>query len=148
MKQVCVESDVIITTAQVFGRPAPVIVTSEMVEAMHPGSVIIDLAIESGGNVQGAVFGKIVEKNGVRILGFPNLPGRVPVHASQVYSTNLVNFLEEFWDRDQRRVVLGMEDEIIRNSLLTHGGEICHPKFKELWSRRANLCEQREPMAA
>ncbi len=144
MKQVCAESDVVITTAQVFGRKAPLIVTAEMVEAMRPGSVIVDLAIESGGNVEGAVLGKMVERNGVKILGFPNLPGRVPTHASQVYSTNLVNFVEEFWDRDERRLALRLEDELIRNSLLTHGGEICHPKFKNIPLRGGNSCQRLE----
>jgi len=148
MKQVCAESDVVITTAQVFGRKAPVIVTADMVEAMKPGSVIVDLAIESGGNVEGAVLGKVVERNGVKIIGFPNLPGRVPIHSSQVYSTNLVNFLEEFWDRDEKRFVLRLEDEIIRGSLLTHAGEICHPEFKELSAREINSCKHLETVTA
>src|SRR6185503_6108780 len=114
MKKVCAESDVVITTALVFGRKAPVIVTAEMVSAMKPGSVIVDLAIESGGNVEGAEFGKVAERNGVKIVGLGNLPGQVPVHASQVYSTNLANFIEEFWDKGEKRFVLKLEDEIVQ----------------------------------
>ena len=130
MRKVCVESDVVITTALVFGRKAPVIVTADMVSAMKPGSVIVDLAIESGGNVEGGVLGEVVERNGVKIVGATNLPGRVAVHASQVYSTNLTNFIEEFWDKGQKRFVLRMEDEIIQGCLVTHGGEICNPRLK------------------
>jgi hypothetical protein len=83
-------------------------------------------------------------RDGVKILGFPNLPGRVPVHASQIYSTNLVNFLEEFWDRNERRFVLRLEDEIIRSSLLTHAGEICHPMFNQNSQREVQLCKNPE----
>src|SRR5439155_5536799 len=120
MKQVCAESDVVITTAQVFGRKAPVIITADMVNAMKPGSVLIDLAVESGGNVEGSRPGEIVQHNGVKILGHMNLPGRVPVHASQAYSTNLTNFIQEFWDKQSKRFVLRTADEIIQSSLLTH----------------------------
>ena len=130
MKKICAESDVVITTAQVFGRKAPVIVTADMVSAMRPGSVIVDLAVESGGNVEGSIPGETTRRNGVKILGHLNLPGRVPVHASQAYSTNLTNFLEEFWDKESKRFVLRLDDEIIQASLLTHGGQICHPKLK------------------
>ena len=130
LKKVCAESDVVITTAQVFGRKAPMIVTGEMVGAMRQGSVIVDLAIENGGNVEGAVLGQVVERNGVKIIGFPNLAGRVPVHASQVYSTNLVNFIEEFWDKPARQFVLQLEDEIIKGCLVTHAGQICNPRLK------------------
>jgi len=130
MKKVCAESDVIITTAQVFGRKAPVIITAEMVSAMRRGSLIVDLAIESGGNVEGGVLGEVIERNGIKIVGLPNLPGRVAVHASQVYSTNLTNFLEEFWDKPTKKFVLKLEDEIIQGSLVTHAGESCNPKLK------------------
>ena len=130
MKKVCAESDVVITTAQVFGRKAPVLLTADIVRAMKRGSVIVDLAVESGGNVEGAVLGEIVERNGVKIIGLANLPGRVPVHASQVYSTNLANFVEEFWDKKARQFVLQLEDEIIKGCLVTHAGEICNPKLK------------------
>ena len=95
LKRICAQADVLITTAQVFGRKAPVLVTAEMIAAMKAGSVVVDLAIESGGNVEGAVIDQAVERAGVKILGYSNLAGRVPAHASQVYSTNLTNLVEE-----------------------------------------------------
>ena len=97
MKKVCGDSDVVITAAQVFGRRAPILVTAEMLNAMKPGSVVVDLAIENGGNVEGAILDKVADHNGVKIVGIANLPGRVPLHASQVYSANLENLVEEFW---------------------------------------------------
>ncbi len=131
MKKFCADSDVVITTAQVFGRQAPVIVTADMLATMKSGSVVVDLAIESGGNVEGAVLGEVTNRNGVKIVGLANLPGRVPVHASQVYSTNLTNFVEEFWNKEMKRFVLNLDDEIIKSCLVTHAGEICNPKLKE-----------------
>ena len=130
LKKVCADSDVVITTAQVFGRKAPIIVTQEMVGAMKPGSVVVDCAIESGGNVEGAPANAITDGNGVTLIALANLPGRVPVHASQVFSGNLTALVEEFWDKDSRRFVLKLEDEIIRGCLITHAGEICDPDLK------------------
>src|SRR6185369_1792006 len=98
MAKVCGQSDVVITTAQLFGRKAPIVITKDMVSQMKPGSIIVDMAVESGGNVEGSQLDKEVEVNGVRILGLSNLPGRVAVHASQMYSSNLVNLLETYWD--------------------------------------------------
>jgi NAD(P) transhydrogenase subunit alpha len=86
MKKTCGDSDVVITTAQVFGRKAPVLVTAEMLNAMKPGSVVVDMAVETGGNVEGVVYDKVTDRNGVKIVGIANLPGRVPLHASQVYA--------------------------------------------------------------
>ena len=129
MKQYCAQSDVVITTAQIFGRKAPVIVTKEMVEAMKPGSVIVDLAVETGGNVEGAVAGKIVDKKGVKIIGMKNMPGRVALNASQMYSNNLFNLLEEFWNKETKRFDLKLDDDIIKSCLITHGGKIVHPTF-------------------
>lgn len=129
IKQFCVNSDIVITTAQVFGRKAPVIVTKDIVSAMKPGSIIVDLAIDTGGNVEGAVADKIIEKNGVKIIGIRNMPGRVALHASQMYSNNLINLLEEFWNSEKKQFELKIEDEIISQSLITHEGKIVHPKF-------------------
>lgn len=129
MKQYCSQADVVITTAQVFGRKAPVIVTKDMIDAMKPGSVVVDLAIETGGNVEGAKAGRTVETNGVKIIGIANVPGRVAMNASQMYSNNLTNFIEEFWDKEKKRLFLNLEDEIIKSSLLTHDGAIVHPTF-------------------
>src|SRR5690606_24164840 len=96
MAKVCAQSDIIITTAKLFGRKAPVIVTQEMVAGMRPGSIIVDLAAESGGNVEGVLVDQVVDVNGVRLVGTTNLEGRVPVHASQMYSANLGNLVDEF----------------------------------------------------
>ncbi len=129
MKQYCAQADVVITTAQVFGRKAPVIVTKEMVAAMRPGSVIVDLAIDTGGNVEGAVAGKSVVKNGVTIVGMTNMPSRVAQNASLMYSNNLFNFLDEFWNTEKKMFELRTDDEIIKSCLITHGGTIVHPAF-------------------
>ena len=132
MAKVCAQSDVVITTAQLFGRPAPRIVTREMVEAMKPGSVIVDLAVETGGNVEGSVLDQEVEVGGVKIVGLGNLPGRVCANASQMYSSNLGALIEHFWDDDKKEMVLDLEDEIIRGCLITHQGEIVHKQIRDI----------------
>jgi len=132
MAKVCAQSDVVITTAQLFGRPAPRIVTREMVEAMKPGSVIVDLAVETGGNVEGSVLDQEVEVGGVKIVGLGNLPGRVCANASQMYSSNLGALIEHFWDDDKKEMVLDLEDEIIRGCLITHQGEIVHEQIRDI----------------
>jgi H+-translocating NAD(P) transhydrogenase subunit alpha len=124
MKKLCASADVVISTAQVFGKRAPLIITADMVACMKKGSVIIDLPIESGGNVEGSVPDRIVEKNGVKIVGFGNLAGRVPVPASKLYSTNLQSLIEAFWDNESNNFVLNTEDEIIRSCLITHKGQV------------------------
>ncbi|MBK8554908.1 MAG: Re/Si-specific NAD(P)(+) transhydrogenase subunit alpha [Lewinellaceae bacterium] len=124
MAKQCAISDVVITTAQVFGRKAPIIITKEMVAGMKPGSLLIDLAVETGGNVEGAELGKIVDINGVRIIGLENLPGQVAVHASQMYSANLYNFIDEFWDKENKVFKIDPEDDIQQSCMLTHGGKI------------------------
>lgn len=129
MKQYCAQADIVITTAQVFGRKAPVIVTKEMIDAMKPGSVVVDLAIETGGNVEGAVLGKIIDKNGVKVIGVANMPARVAMNASQMYANNLTNFLDEFWNKEKKEFELKLEDDIIKGCLITHGGVIVHPSF-------------------
>lgn len=130
LKKVCADSDAVVSTAQVFGRKAPVIVTSEMLAAMRKGSVVVDLAIESGGNVEGAPFNQIADRDGVTIIALANLPGRVPVNASQVLSGNLLGLVEEFWDKEGKKFVLKLDDEIIKGCLITHQGDICHPDIK------------------
>ncbi len=124
MAKVCASADIVITTAQLFGRPAPLIVTAEMVSGMQPGSVIVDLAVESGGNVAGSRVGQEVDASGVRIIGLANLPGEVAVNASQMFSSNLYNLVEEFWNNDENRFVLNFEDEIIKGCVITHEGKI------------------------
>ena len=129
-KAVIAESDIVITTAQVFGRKAPVLVTSDMVEAMQPGSVIVDMAAETGGNVEGSVAGEEVTVNGVAIIGQGNWPNFVCQDASQMYSANLFNMLNEYWDKDNKSFVLDRENDIIQGCLITHGGAIVNETIK------------------
>jgi len=124
MAKVCASSDVVITTAQLFGRPAPQIVTEEMVRGMQKGSVLVDLAVESGGNVAGSQVDQEVDVGGVCIIGLGNLPGRVAVNASQMFSSNLYNLVEEFWNTEEKRFDLNFEDDIIKGCVITHQGEI------------------------
>ena len=125
MAKVCAQSDVIITTAQLFGRKAPVLLNKDMIAQMKPGTIVIDMAVESGGNVEGSkVNEEVTTANGVRIIGLGNLPGKVAVHASQMYSANLHNFIEEYWDKDAKTFKLNTEDEIIKGALVTHQGKI------------------------
>ncbi len=124
MAKVCQASDIVITTAQLFGRPAPLIVTEDMVRGMQPGSVIVDLAVESGGNVAGSEVGREVDVNGVCIIGLANLPGRVAINASQMFSSNLYNLVDEFWNTEEKKFVLEFDDEIIKGCVITHEGQI------------------------
>ena len=127
----CSNSDIVITTAQVFGRKAPVIMTQDMIVGMTPGSIVIDMAVETGGNVEGSRLDEEVEVKGVRLIGLGNLPGRVAYNASQMYSNNLFNFVEHFWNKKDSRFELRREDEIIQGCLVTHGGEVVHPSIRE-----------------
>lgn len=132
MAKVCAESDVVITTAKLFGRPAPTLLTEDMVAGMQPGSIIVDLAAETGGNVAGTKADEeVITANGVRIIGIGKLENHVPAHASQVYASNLYNFVEHFWDKEAQTLALDGEDEIVQGSLLTSGGEIIHERFKD-----------------
>ena len=124
MKKVIAQSDVVITTAQVFGRPAPRIVSRDMVEAMHPGSVVVDMAVESGGNVEGSVEGEVVDIGGVRVIGRGNLPSEVSRNASEMYSANLAHFLDEFWDAEAGALELDPTDDIVRGCVLTRAGKV------------------------
>ena len=131
-KAAIAESDIVITTAQVFGRKAPVLVTTDMVEAMQPGSVIVDMAAETGGNVEGSVAGQEVVVNGVTIIGQGNWPNFVSRDASQMYSSNLLNMVSEYWDEENKSLVLDRENEIIQGCLITHGGAIVNETIKNL----------------
>ena len=126
------ESDVVITTAQVFGRKPPVLVTRAMVAGMRPGSVIVDMAAETGGNVEGSVAGRTVVENGVTIIGDGNWANHVARDASQMYSSNLHNLIEEFWHKDEKRMVLDFEDDIIQGCVITHDGAIVNQTIKNL----------------
>jgi NAD(P) transhydrogenase subunit alpha len=132
MAKNCAQSDVVITTAQIFGKKAPIIITNQMVKEMKPGSLIVDLAVESGGNVEGSILGEEVEVNGVKIIGLENLPGYVAVHASQMYSSNLGSLIGAFWDDENKIFKLDLEDEIIRGCLVTHQGNIFSETVKNI----------------
>ncbi len=130
----CAESDVVITAAQVFGRQAPVIVTTAMVERMKPGSVVVDMSVETGGNVECTRLGEEIEVNGVKVVGLANLPGRVPRTASQMYSNNLGNLVEHFWDKEAKTFPIDPENPLLKGCLITHGGEIVHEAIRSLHS--------------
>ena len=131
-KKVIAYSDVVITTAQLFGRAAPRVVSRDMVEAMQPGSVIVDMAVESGGNVEGSRLNEIVDVNGVKIVGLGNLPSEVPRNASDMYSSNLFNLLDEFWDAKEKTLDLDPEDDIIKACVVTRDGVIVNETIKNL----------------
>ncbi len=130
MAKVCSVSDIVITTAQLFGRKAPVIITKEMVTGMKPGSILIDLAVESGGNIEGSVPGKDVNQNGVTIIGVINMPGKAALDASEMLASNFVNFIEHSWNKELKALQLNLEDEIIKGCLITHNGSIVHSAIK------------------
>ncbi|MBC8317624.1 MAG: NAD(P) transhydrogenase subunit alpha [Desulfobulbaceae bacterium] len=132
MAKHCSLADVVITTAQLFGRKAPVIVTADMVKQMRPGSVIVDMAVESGGNVEGSELDKVADVNGVSIIGLGNLPGEVAIHASQMYSANITNYVMHFWDKEEKVFNLDLEDEIIKGCLMTHNGQIFSETYKSI----------------
>jgi NAD(P) transhydrogenase subunit alpha len=131
MAEHCVPSDIVICAAQVFGRKAPRILTTEMVKSMAPGSVVVDLSVESGGNVECSVADEEVEVQGVKVVGIANMPRRVARTASEMYSSNLGNFIEHFWDKKAGVFGLNLENDLIKGCLLTHGGAIVHPQFKQ-----------------
>ncbi len=129
IKKYCIQSDVVITTAQIFGKRAPFIVTKEIIKEMKPGSIIIDLAVETGGNVEGIEPDTVTEVNGVLLVGLTNFQGRVAYNASQMYSQNIYNLIDEFWNQETKSLELRLNDEILRSAVVTHGGSIVHPKF-------------------
>jgi len=131
-KQVISQSDVVITTAQLFGRKAPVVVTRDMVASMKPGSVIVDMAVESGGNVEGSEIDAVVDVNGVKIVGLGNLPSETATNASDMYSSNLFNLITEFWDQEEKKLDLDPEDDIVKACVITRDGAIVNETIKNL----------------
>ena len=135
MAKQCEMSDVVITTAQVFGRKAPTIITADMVARMKPGTIVVDLAVETGGNVEGVELDKEVDKDGVTLVGLGNMPGRVATHSSQMFSANLTNFLEHFWNDEAKAFELKRDDEIIQGCLVTYENEIVNAMLKERYAQ-------------
>ena len=135
MLKVVAASDVVITTALIPGKRAPILVTTEMVEAMAPGSVVIDLAAERGGNCELTKPDEVVTHHGVTILGPSNPPALVPYHASQMYSKNITTVLAHLLGKDgaaQPSLPINVDDEITRETLLTRGGDVVHPRVRAL----------------
>lgn len=130
--KVCAQSDVVITTAKVFGRKPPVLIKKDVVAQMQNGSVIVDLAAETGGNVEGITPGEeTVTENGVKLIGLANFEGRVARNASQVLAANFANMLEYFWDKEENVIRIDLEDEIQNGCVITHGGSVVNQRFKE-----------------
>jgi NAD(P) transhydrogenase subunit alpha len=126
-------ADIVITAAQVFGRKAPVVITTEMIKRMRPGSVVVDTAVESGGNVECSEYDKEVELNGVKILGYANLPGRVAANASEMYSNNLGAFVEHFWNKEIKAFGLDLGNDLLKGCVITHAGEICNETIRKAY---------------
>ena len=133
-KKVIAQSDVVITTAQLFGRKAPVIVGRDMVEGMKPGSVVVDMAVETGGNVEGSVLDQVTDINGVKVIGQGNLPSEVARNASEMYSNNLFNLLDEFWDAEEKVLNLDPEDEIVEACVITRDGAVVNETIKNIYN--------------
>jgi H+-translocating NAD(P) transhydrogenase subunit alpha len=123
------KQDIVVTTALIPGRPAPRPISAEMVASMRPGSVIVDLAVERGGNVEGAKPGELAEVNGVKIVGYSN-PGRLAASASSLYARNLYAFLEILVDKKTKALAVNWDDDIVKATALTRDGAIVHPNFK------------------
>jgi H+-translocating NAD(P) transhydrogenase subunit alpha len=133
MQQRCIAADVVITTAKLFGRKAPLLIPRASIEAMRPGSVIVDLAVDTGGNAELSRPGETVNHQGVQIIGLQNFPGQVAKHASQMYSNNLVNLLLEFWKDGDPGPVFDPADEIVQGALITRGGAVVHPGIRKIY---------------
>src|SRR3954470_14223756 len=124
------KQDIIITTALIPGRPAPRLVTSEMVRSMKPGSVLVDLAVERGGNVEGARPGEVADVGGIKIVGFTNVAGRVAASASSLYARNLFSFIETLIDKTTKSLAVKWDDELVKSTALTRDGAVIHPNFQ------------------
>src|SRR5271169_4698464 len=124
------KQDIVITTALIPGRPAPKLVSAAMVKSMKPGSVLVDLAVERGGNVEGARAGEVVDADGVKIVGYTNVAGRVAASASSLYARNLFSFIETMVDKSSKALAVNWDDELVKATLLTKDGAVIHPNFQ------------------
>lgn len=124
------KQDIIITTALIPGRPAPKLVSAEMVKSMKPGSVLVDLAVERGGNVEGAKANEVTDIGGVKIVGYTNLAGRVAASASSLYARNLLSFIETLFDKATKSLAVKWDDELVKATALTKDGAVIHPNFQ------------------
>ncbi|MFZ0838984.1 MAG: Re/Si-specific NAD(P)(+) transhydrogenase subunit alpha [Xanthobacteraceae bacterium] len=124
------KQDIVITTALIPGRPAPRLISAAMVQSMRPGSVIVDLAVERGGNVEGVQPDAVTDVNGVKIVGYRNVPGRLAASASSLYARNLLNFVELLIDKKTKTLAVNWDDEIVKATALTRDGAVVHPNFQ------------------
>jgi len=121
----------VITTALIPGRKAPVLVTRDMVESMKPGSVIVDLAVENGGNCELSRSGEIVEHKGIKIVGHANVPSRLAPATSSLYARNLFNFVQLLVDKETKQLSIDLDDDLVKGTLLTRDGKVVHPALAE-----------------
>ena len=124
------KQDIVITTALIPGRPAPKLITAEMVASMKPGSVLVDLAVERGGNVEGAKANEVADVGGVKIVGYTNLAGKVAASASSLYARNLLSFIETLYDKATKSLAVKWDDELVQATALTKDGAVIHPNFQ------------------
>ena len=127
--QVCERSDIVITTAQIFGRPAPKIIDESTIKKMKAGSVILDMAVETGGNVEGSLVDEVVDVNGVKVVGVSYLASRVSSHASFALSNNIINWVVDFYNEESTQIDFDFEDEVIQSSVLAYEGKIMNERF-------------------
>lgn len=142
------KQDIVITTALIPGRPAPRLVTKSMLKSMRPGSVIVDLAVERGGNVEGAVADQVVEVEGVKIVGFTNVAGRIAATASQLYARNLYAFVDILTDKETKQFTVDLNDELVKATLLTNDGTIVHPAFADLKPAKSDTTAPQKKVAS
>ena len=142
------KQDIVMTTALIPGRPAPRLVTKSMLKSMRPGSVIVDLAVERGGNVEGAVADQVVEVEGVKIVGFTNVAGRIAATASQLYARNLYAFVDILTDKETKQFTVDLNDELVKATLLTNDGTIVHPAFADLKPAKSDTTAPQKKVAS
>ncbi|MGN6550863.1 MAG: Re/Si-specific NAD(P)(+) transhydrogenase subunit alpha [Pararhizobium sp.] len=135
------KQDIVITTALIPGRPAPRLVSRDMLRSMKSGSVAVDLAVERGGNIEGSVAGEVADVEGVRVIGYLNVPGRIATSASQLYAKNLFTFLETLVDKEAKTIRVDTADELVKATALTHEGAAVHPAFREAAEAAMNAPE-------
>ena len=123
------KQDIVITTALIPGRPAPRLISDAQLASMRPGSVVVDLAVESGGNVEGSKVGEVVTIHGVKVIGHKNIAGRLAADASALYSRNLFNLINAFWDKEGKTIAFTPDDEIVKGIKLTEGGAVVHERL-------------------
>lgn len=142
MAKACAESDIVITTAQLFGRPAPQVINEDMLRGMRPGSIVIDYAVGSGGNVAGSQVDQEVVVHGVRIIGMGNYPGQVAHSATLMLANNIAHMIRHCWDSDNKTIGMSSDDDIISSCLITQAGEVVNPTIRRHYGLTINQPEE------